>query len=123
MADAMARSLTILLVEDEPLIGLTLVDMLEEMGHRTIEAFSAGEALRLFQASPGIDLVITDLGLPDQPGDVLAAQLRAAVPGLPVIYASGSPPRPDSTGAPTAHLSKPFRLEDLRDAIQAVMPA
>ncbi len=119
----MSRPLTILFVEDEPLIGLTLLDMLEELGHRPLEASSAAEALTIFKDNPGIDLVISDLGLPDLPGDALARDLRSIVPGLPVIFASGSPPRHDAGDAPTFHISKPFRMEELRDAIIAVTPA
>jgi CheY-like chemotaxis protein len=116
----MPRQLTILFVEDEPLIGLTLLDMLEELGHRPLEASSAAEALTIFRDTPRVDLVISDLGLPDMPGDVLARELRAIVPGLPVIFASGSPPRHEQGDAPTLHISKPFRMEELRDAIVSV---
>lgn len=117
----MNPSLTILVVEDEPLIGMTLVDMLEEMGHRAVEAFSAGEALERFSGEPAIDVVITDIGLPDRPGDALARELRTRRPGLPVIFASGSPPRAGTVDPVTAHLAKPFRMEDLRDAIGLVV--
>lgn len=116
----MQRPLTILFVEDEPLIGLTLLAMLEDLGHRPVEASSATEALAIFRDRPEVDLVITDLGLPDMPGDVLVRQLRAIVPGLPVIFASGSPPRHEEGSAPTLHISKPFRMEELQDAIVSV---
>lgn len=117
-------SLRVLLVEDEPLIGMTLVDMLEELGHRPIEAFTAREALDVFASHPDIDLVITDLGLPDRPGDALAQDLREKAPDIPVIFASGAPPTGAATRMPRmAHLSKPFRLDDLRDTIGRVFSA
>lgn len=119
----MTPSFTILVVEDEPLIGMTLVDMLEDMGHRAVEAFSAGEALERFAAEPAIDIVITDLGLPDRPGDALARDLRARRPGLPIIFASGASPNARTVVPGAAHLSKPFRMEDLRAVIGAVTAA
>ena len=69
-----AASFTVLLVEDEPLIALTLVDILEELGHRPVETMTAAEALDAFRSRDDIDLLITDIGLPDLPGDKLADQ-------------------------------------------------
>ena len=81
-------SLKVLLVEDEPLIALTLVDLLEELGHQALEALNGAQAVELFGQHPDIDLLITDLGLPDISGDRLADRLRTNAPSLPVIFAT-----------------------------------
>lgn len=117
------KSLTILLVEDEPLIALTLVDLIEELGHTTVEAMTAGEALGLFRSRPDVDLLITDIGLPDVSGEVLASQCRALRPSLPVIFATGHSTGGvvvESAQAPTVRLGKPFQIEDLQMAIERI---
>jgi CheY-like chemotaxis protein len=113
------RPLTVLVVEDEPLIALTLVDMLEELGYDAIQAATAGQALELFQARPDVDLVITDLGLPDMPGLELVAKLRQLAPTLPVVIASGQALADDGQGGGgrTVTITKPFQMFQLEDAI------
>ena len=117
--------LTVLLVEDEPLIALTITDILEEFGHRVIEAVSAEEAVMLFDREGVVDLLITDLGLPDQPGDVLAQRLRQQAPGLPVLFATGRSADADqgevNLQPPCEWLAKPFLIQDLQSAIQRLM--
>lgn len=116
----------VLLVEDEPLIALTLVDMLEELGHRPLEALNGGQALAIFNNNADIDLLITDLGLPDIAGDRLAEQMRATTPSLPVIFATGHTgqgPQPITPEPPTAHLGKPFQVAELESTIQRLMAA
>jgi CheY-like chemotaxis protein len=113
-------ALKILIVEDEPLIAMTLLDMVEELGHQPLEAFNAAKAEQLFAAHEDIDLVITDIGLPDLPGDALVDRLRALRPLLPVIFASGQLPL-TLPPARTVWLGKPFRLEDLMTALRQVM--
>jgi CheY-like chemotaxis protein len=113
--------LTILLVEDEPLIALTIVDILEEFGHTVLEAGSAAEAARIFASRSDIALLITDIGLPDMPGDGLARQLRDERPGLPVLFATGRA-ADGSVGdgaieQPFERLSKPFLMHELQAAI------
>ncbi|PSC05167.1 hypothetical protein SLNSH_10150 [Alsobacter soli] len=117
-------SLKVLLVEDEPLIALTMVDMLEELGHQPLEALNGEQALSLFGEHADIDLVITDLGLPDIAGDKLADTLRAGAPSLPVIFATGHTgqgPQPIQATPPTAHLGKPFQLAELASTIDRLM--
>ncbi|GGH26860.1 response regulator [Alsobacter metallidurans] len=117
-------SFKVLLVEDEPLIALTLVDMLEELGHRPLEALNGGQALALFGEHSDIDLLITDLGLPDIAGDRLAELLRAKTPLLPVIFATGHTgqgPQPITPKPPTAHLGKPFQVAELESTIERLM--
>lgn len=113
--------LTILLVEDEPLIALTITDILEELGHRVLECPTAAKALQIAQAEASIDLLITDIGLPDMQGDALARELRATRPTLPVLISTGrmagSLPSLEGLGAPVEHLTKPFLMQDLQLAI------
>jgi CheY-like chemotaxis protein len=83
-------ALCVLVVEDEPLVRMTLVDDLKAMGLRVEQAGSATEALsKASQAIDGIDGAIIDVGLPDRKGDTLALELRARYAALPLIIASG----------------------------------
>src|SRR5215213_8790335 len=71
----------VLVVEDEPLVRMTLVDVLEDAVFKIIEAAHADEALRVLKAVSGIDAVVTDVEMP--PGQ--HQRLRAGPQG-----ASGS---------------------------------
>lgn len=118
-------SYTVLLVEDEPLIALTLVDILEELGHTPVEAMTATEAANAFAARADIDILLTDVGLPDMSGEVLAERLREARPDLPVLFATGHVARGgggEPVGdPPTARLGKPFQMGELDAVIRTLM--
>lgn len=123
MNDAHAISETILLVEDEPIIRMTVVDFLTEQGYRVEEAGSAKAALERIQALPDqLDVVVLDLGLPDRPGDALAKEIRAAHPDLPIVIASGQTisemRRRFEDASAVAFLTKPYELEDLMNAME-----
>jgi DNA-binding response OmpR family regulator len=80
----------VLVVEDEPLIRIFIMDSLEDAGFAVEEAGSASEAMtKLESMQAACAAVIVDVGLPDRPGDILAAELRTAWPELPIIIASG----------------------------------
>jgi CheY-like chemotaxis protein len=117
--------LKVLLVEDEPLIAMTITDILEEFGHSVFEAVSAKEAISIFEAEQGVDLLITDLGLPDMPGEQLASKLREARPDLPILFATGrsadSALAGDQLSPPLERLSKPFLMNELQAAIERLM--
>lgn len=126
-SDPPSAKLKVLLVEDEPLIAMTIVDILEEFGHSVMEAGSGREALTIFERENGVDLLITDLGLPDMPGEQLAQRMREMLPSLPILFATGR-----SAGAalatgdfapPFERLSKPFLMNELQDAIVRLMAA
>jgi CheY-like chemotaxis protein len=81
---------TILVVEDQVLVRMLTVDALRDLGFRVEEAGTAREALGKVGALVGrIDAAVIDLGLPDRPGDALAADLRARFASLPIVIASG----------------------------------
>jgi DNA-binding response OmpR family regulator len=80
----------VLVVEDEPLIRMVAVETLADFGFDAEEAATAGAALAMLQDIPGrFSAVIIDIGLPDRPGDELAAELREKWAYLPIIVASG----------------------------------
>jgi DNA-binding response OmpR family regulator len=79
----------ILVVEDEILVRMFAVDALEDAGFRVVQAGDAAEAQQLLSQGGDVQAAIVDLGLPDRPGDQLAADLRAAHPNLPILIASG----------------------------------
>jgi DNA-binding response OmpR family regulator len=84
---------TVLLVEDDTAVRLTLADLLEDAGFDVLEASDAEDAWALI-ADPAqhIDILVTDLNLgPGDNGLVLAANARSHLPNLQIVYATGSP--------------------------------
>lgn len=74
---------TILIVDDEPLIGWSLASRLKDEGYRTLEAGTASEALSHYR--DGVDLVLLDIGLPDANGLTVLKQIKEADPDTLVI--------------------------------------
>jgi len=80
---------TILLVEDEVLVRLSLADELRSAGYAVFEASSADEALDLLHAN-GVQLVLSDIRMPGRMNGVeLARAIRAEHPHVKIILASG----------------------------------
>ncbi len=104
----------ILLVEDEPDNRRILEELLDLLGHQVTAAESAEQALALF-AQDQFDVLLTDLGLPNMPGDELASRLEALAPSLLIIIASGARLDTKHPGAARyRQLLKPYRAEDLQ---------
>ena len=79
----------VLIVEDEVLVRMFAVDALEDEGFSVVESATGAEALAKAQENPRLVAVIIDLGLPDRSGDLIAADIRAQRPNLPILIASG----------------------------------
>ncbi|WP_410823754.1 response regulator [Methylobacterium oryzisoli] len=118
---AAIRPCTILVVDDDALVRTGTAAMLEDLGHATLEAPSAGEALLLLRANPAVDAVVTDHAMPGMTGLDLARRLREAHPALPVILATGYAELPSDGEIPVPRLSKPFTQEDLAVLLAAVL--
>jgi CheY-like chemotaxis protein len=68
-----------------------------------------------------IDLMITDVVMPEIRGIQLAAQIRVTRPELPILYTSGYMPNPDELPAGAAFLAKPFSREQLLAAVASAL--
>ena len=81
---------TILLVEDQAAIRMLAEDVLTDAGHRVLTAPGGKAALQLVEKHRGdIDLLVTDVVMPEMSGPELSAQLTRSRPGLIVLYISG----------------------------------
>jgi PAS domain S-box-containing protein len=87
---ALYGSETILLAEDEPLVRVLARTILEQHGYRVLDATDCHEALSAAERHSGaIDLLVTDLVMPDMNGYQLAEQLAVSRPEMKVLFMSG----------------------------------
>ena len=116
---------TILLVEDEAALRGAMAEMLTELGYQVMAAENGRHALLLFgEHKPAIDLVISDLVMPDMGGEELYQQLAQAYSGhapLRMLLVTGYPVEDEDrwrTGnAITNWLQKPFTVEALAQRV------
>jgi PAS domain S-box-containing protein len=120
-ASAPIRPATILVVDDDPLIAMSTVDMLEDLGHIAIEANSGKRALEIIDAGQDIDLMMTDQAMPEMTGIQLAEIVRSKRPNLPVLLATGYADLPASRLANLPRLSKPYRQAQLQAEIEKLL--
>jgi signal transduction histidine kinase/CheY-like chemotaxis protein len=117
--------LRILLVEDHEATRAVLRNLLNRRGHQATAAGSVAEALRKATGAE-IDVLISDLGLPDGTGAELLKQILLKHPGLPAIALSGfgmeNDLRQTQQAGFIAHLVKPISIEQLEAALEGVKP-
>jgi CheY-like chemotaxis protein len=114
---------TILLVEDESAVRALARRVLEQSGYLVLEAGDGLEAERVAAAHDGsIDLVLTDVVMPNLGGKALVERLRAARPGVNVLFISGYPEgeveQSGFVGDGASYLEKPFSPQVLREAVR-----
>lgn len=114
---------TILAVDDDALVLMGTVGLMEDLGHDVLEATSGSDALKLVEAHPEIDLVITDHAMPKMTGIQLAEAIRALRPELPVVLASGYAEMPEGGERHIAQrLEKPFSDTALERVLRQMLP-
>ncbi|HLW85865.1 MAG TPA: PAS domain S-box protein [Candidatus Sulfotelmatobacter sp.] len=120
-----SRGQTILLVEDDKIMrGLTR-QMLQEHGYTVIEAEDGESALKLAEAAPRIDLVLTDVVMHGLSGPELGSRLASLNPAVKILYMSGySGELFEKNGGAhpaAALLEKPFSRRALLTAVDVAM--
>jgi PAS domain S-box-containing protein len=118
-AEAVA-ALTILAVDDDPLVLSNTAAMLEDMGHTVLQAASGHEALSIVRAGSRVDLVVTDQAMPGMMGTQLASILRAEQPNIGILLVSGYADLPASASDNLPKLGKPFDQAALAHAISTI---
>lgn len=119
------RTVTVLVVEDEAEVRQMTVEALRELGYSVVEARNGTEALeRLDDGSP-VDLVFTDIVMPDMTGRQLADRVAGTHPHLPVLFTTGytrnAVVHNGMLDPGVAFLPKPFTLEQLALKIADVL--
>jgi PAS domain S-box-containing protein len=114
---AHARQLVILAVDDDALVLTNTAAMLEDAGHRVLQAASGRIALQLLSECH-VDILVTDFAMPEMSGAQLAEAARAGWPELPVLLVSGYAELPEGIANDLPRLAKPFRQDQLLPAVE-----
>ena len=120
------QPIVILAVDDEPGVLALVRRCLEDEERVTlIEASSGKEALDRIAKGPALDLLITDLRMPDMEGDEVARRVRALDPDVKVLYLTSHADRlfeaKQQLWADEAYLDKPFTKQGLREAVALLL--
>ena len=118
----------ILLVDDEALILRPTHKLIANLGHTVIPSNSPLDAIRVFKERHAeIDLLISDVSMPDMSGPELVVKLREIKPSLKCVFMSGHSAghlhKGDLRGFNAGFLQKPFTKAELADAIAATLKA
>jgi len=123
---ASSRRQKILVVDDEQFMVHTLAKILEVLGYDVVSAFGGREAYEKFVAER-VDLVVSDVHMPDMNGIELMTSIKSRDPEFPVILVTGYGVEDARKTAGEYHadgfLGKPFRIEELRQIIEKTLPA
>jgi CheY-like chemotaxis protein len=118
--------LRILVIDDELQVRSTLAEMLEEQGHSVTQAPGGREGLSYLEANPElVDVVISDLGMPDMTGWDVASALQGRWPRLPVGLITGwgeTEITAEERGRVSFVINKPFDKTVLRETMAAIRP-
>jgi CheY-like chemotaxis protein len=111
----------ILMVDDDPLVANSTMDMLLDLGHCVTEANSGERAVRVLESDQQLDLLLTDQAMPGMTGLQLAEVARSKRPGLPVLLVTGYADLPACELARLPRLAKPYQQAELKAAIEALL--
>jgi CheY-like chemotaxis protein len=123
---AAGPSLRVLVIDDEPIVREALTDSLTDEGHTVVQAASGPEALARLAEGVTVDVVVTDLGMPDMTGWEVARAVRQQYPGLPVGLLTGwaialELSDEERRGVDFV-IAKPYTLDALRSVLGAIRP-
>lgn len=116
----MARAFTVLYVDDDHQVRETVTALLRAEGFRVLEASSAIEAMRLI-TSERVDVLFTDIVMPNRDGIELAKQAQQLRPDIRVIFATGYFSQARDAETLGKLLFKPVRANEIRAALDEML--
>jgi YesN/AraC family two-component response regulator len=116
----MVQAFTVLLVDDDSLVRDTIVAIIETKGLRVLAADSAIEAMRIL-AQEHVDVLFTDIVMPDQNGIELAKEARKLRPNLQIMFATGYFSRAAAASQLGKLLFKPMRAHEIEAALDELL--
>ena len=115
----------VMVVDDEPMIRVLVRSALTRTGYSVVDAESPAQAMGILDSLPALELLVTDVVMPEIDGCELAARMRQARPDLKILFMSGFPapaklPRLDNS---TGFIAKPFTVNDLVEGVRRILPS
>ena len=115
----------VLIVEDMASVRQSVAEVLSDAGYRCTLAEDVEQALEHLRSEPGLELLLTDVGLPSMSGRELADMARLYRPTLPVLFMTGyaqtALDRQSFLGAGMDMLVKPFQIDDLLEKVRHML--
>jgi len=109
---------SVLVVDDDPLVLATTVEMLCYAGYDAVGAASGQQALKILQESQGVATMVTDQAMPGMTGVELAARVIELRPDIHIVLASGYGELPDEAPGIHVRLQKPYGRGELIEAMR-----
>ena len=121
----LGTSLRILLVDDHEEVRKTTAAILEDLGHRVMEAVNGKEALGMLTENCECDLIVSDYAMPQMSGTELIGAARAHCPGIPALIITGYADQEMIAERPedVIMITKPFDLPTLSAGIASAYRA
>ena len=122
----LAAGQTVLIIDDEPTIRLLVDEVLDELGYKVVGAPDGPAGMKILQSAARIDLLITDVGLPNGlNGRQVADAARAVRPNLKVLFITGYA---ENAAVGNGHLepgmdllTKPFTMDALATKVASIL--
>ncbi|RZI94559.1 MAG: PAS domain S-box protein, partial [Variovorax sp.] len=119
------RGEVVMVVEDDPAVRLLVLDVLADLGYRTLEAADGLAAMPILQSKERIDLLVSDVGLPGMNGRQLADFAMQQRPGLRVLFMTGyaehATTRSEFLAPGMELIAKPFTIDDFAQRVEAIV--
>ncbi len=117
----------VLLLEDNAVARSAVEELFADLRYELMAASDIGDALELVQARGGVDLVLTDIRLPDGTGPELIERLRKIYPGARAVYVSGLPRDEEIDAVVERHravfVQKPVDFSTLAEVVERQLAA
>jgi len=120
-----SRSISVLVVDDEEPVRKFVDRVMRDAGYSTVQASDGMEALEVASKMGPLDILVTDVMMPQMLGDELARRLRESEPDLKVLYLTGYSDRlfkeRVTLWADEAYLEKPCSVKGLLQAVSLLL--